>query len=74
MTPSTLSGTPRGADTLPRDAASSEPDVKKGLLAVAGSLLLIVGVPLALILLVGNPLPTSRPTTEWLKADVTPEL
>jgi hypothetical protein len=74
MTPSTLSGTPRGTDTLPRDAASSEPNVKKGLLAVAGSLLLIVGVPLALVLLVGNPLPMSRPTTEWLRADVTPEL
>ena len=74
MTPTTLSGAPRGADTLPRTELASEPDVKKGLLAVAGSLLLIVGVPLALTLLVGNPLPTSRPTTEWLKADVTPEL
>ena len=74
MTPTTLSGAPRGADTLPREDGASERRVGQGAAAVIGSLLLLVGVPVALVLLVGNPLPTSKPSTDWFRADVTPEL
>ena len=74
MTPTSLSGAPRGVDTLPRDEGASERQVGKGAVAVIGSLLLLVGVPLALALLVKNPLPTSKPSNDWFKADVTREL
>ena len=74
MTPSTLSGAPRGADTLPRDAAASERNVRTGVLAALGSLVLLVGVPVVLVLFVGNPFPTTSPSLDWLKADVTSTL
>ena len=37
-------------------------------------MLLLVGVPVALVLGVGNPLPTEAPSAEWLTADVGPAL
>ncbi len=43
-------------------------------MALLGSLVLIVGVPVALVYFVGNPLPTTPPTRDWLTADVTPTL
>ena len=31
----------------------------------------VVGVPVALLIFVGNPLPSTAPGTDWLTADVT---
>jgi hypothetical protein len=45
--------------------------VGRGLLAALGLLLLVVGVPAALVLLVGNPLPSSLPDRSWLTAPIT---
>ncbi|PZU47168.1 MAG: hypothetical protein DI571_04600 [Arsenicicoccus sp.] len=60
------------ADHLPR-AEASERHVGKGLAALLGMLVLVVGVPVGLVLLVGNPLPTSAPSLDWLTAPVTAE-
>jgi nucleoid-associated protein YgaU len=48
--------------------------VLKGLGALVGALALRVGVPVALVLLVGNPLPTTEPSRDWLTAEVTADL
>lgn len=61
-------------DTLPRDKQSSQRNVGAGIAAVIGSLVLLIGVPIALVLLVGNPLPTSGPSRDWLTATIDPEL
>ena len=53
------------ADHLPRPEGQGR-SVGKGLLAGLGLLLLVVGVPAALILFVGNPLPSSLPDRSWL--------
>ncbi|WP_131103258.1 LysM peptidoglycan-binding domain-containing protein [Ornithinimicrobium sufpigmenti] len=58
------------ADHLPRPPRQ-ERSVGAGVLSLLGILLLVVGVPAALVLLVGNPLPTSAPSTSWLTAPVT---
>lgn len=58
------------ADHLPRPEGGQR-STGKGLLALLGMLLLVVGVPTALVLLVGNPLPTSAPSTDWLTAPIT---
>ncbi|AKU18063.1 LysM peptidoglycan-binding domain-containing protein [Luteipulveratus mongoliensis] len=72
MAPNTTGYQPRrGADHLPRTADSEKRSVPKGLLALAGLLVLLVGVPVGLVMLVGNPLPTSAPDRSWLTADVT---
>lgn len=60
------------ADHLPR-SQEQERSVGKGLAALLGMLVLVVGIPVGLVLLVGNPLPSSLPTTEWLTAPVTAE-
>ncbi len=77
MTPTTATRTAArkgGVDQLPRNEESSKRNVGLGLAAVIGSLLLLVGVPVALVLLVGNPLPGSGPSKDWLTADVNAEL
>ncbi|WP_281964918.1 LysM peptidoglycan-binding domain-containing protein [Serinicoccus marinus] len=58
------------ADHLPRPE-KTERSVGKGVAALLGLLVLVVGVPVGLVLWVGNPLPTSAPTLEWLTAPVT---
>ncbi|ANS79095.1 putative integral membrane protein [Serinicoccus hydrothermalis] len=58
------------ADHLPRPERT-ERSVGKGVAALLGLLVLVVGVPVGLVLWVGNPLPTSAPTMEWLTAPVT---
>lgn len=58
------------ADHLPR-AQDQERSVGKGLAALLGMLVLIVGIPVGLVVFVGNPLPTSVPGVEWLRAPVT---
>jgi hypothetical protein len=63
----------RLSDHLPRPEGSPRRPLL-GLLAVIGSLALLVGVPLALVVFVGNPLPTEAPSTQWLTASVTPWL
>ena len=77
MTPTTATRTAtrkRGIDQLPRNEQSSKRNVGLGLAAVIGSLLLLVGVPVALVLLVGNPLPSAGPSKDWLTADVNADL
>lgn len=59
---------------LPSRGAATEHRVAKGVAAVLGALLLLVGVPVALVLLVGNPLPTTAPSRDWLTAEVTGDL
>ncbi|GAA5159310.1 hypothetical protein [Ornithinimicrobium tianjinense] len=60
------------ADHLPRPEGSGR-SVGKGLLSLLGLLVVVVGVPAALVYFVGNPLPTSRPDVSWLTAPVTAE-
>jgi len=45
-------------------------EVRLGLVAVLGLLLVVVGVPIALVLALGNPLPTSAPSADWLQTQV----
>ena len=45
-------------------------ELRSALLAVLGLLVVLVGVPAALVLIVGNPLPTTAPSREWLTAQV----
>lgn len=73
----TVTRTPRGNGSkrapvtkLPGVSARNEHRVLKGALALLGSLALLVGVPVLLVLLVGNPLPTEAPSRDWLTADV----
>ncbi|WP_158604509.1 bacterial transcriptional activator domain-containing protein [Nocardioides mangrovicus] len=61
-------------DMLPRDDSSSERNVLVGAASVVGSLLLLLGVPVALVLLVGNPLPSTAPSRDWLTAQITSDL
>ena len=56
---------------LPSRGVAARHRVAKGLAAVLGVLALLLGVPVALVLLVGNPLPTTAPSRDWLTAEVT---
>jgi hypothetical protein len=60
----------RGTPLLPGSEDPQERRVLKGIAGLVGSLLLLLGIPVALVLLVGNPLPTSAPSRDWLTADV----
>lgn len=64
---------PRTADQLPRPQQEQERQVGRGLLALLGVLLIVVGVPALLVAFVGNPLPTSVPDRSWLEAEITAE-
>ena len=62
---------------LPRRAPAPEArsrEVRLGALAVAGLVVVLLGVPLALALAVGNPLPTSAPSRDWLDAQLSSAL
>jgi hypothetical protein len=61
-------------DTLPRVGDAPAGRLRTGLLALLGSAVLLVGVPVGLVLGVGNPLPTAAPSASWLTADVTAEV
>ncbi|HEU0101697.1 MAG TPA: hypothetical protein VFR07_05195 [Mycobacteriales bacterium] len=64
---------PPAADRLPSPAPRPDrrpSELRTGLLGVLGLLAVVVGVPVALLLLVGNPLPTTAPSRDWLTADV----
>ncbi len=60
-------------DTLPRGGDAPR-RTGTALLALLGATALVVGVPVGLVLGVGNPLPTTGPSTSWLTADLTPML
>jgi len=59
---------------LPSRGAATQHRVAKGAAALVGALALLAGVPVALVLLVGNPLPRTAPSRDWLTAEVTPDL
>ena len=46
-------------------------ELRSAVLAVLGLLVVLVGVPVALALSVGNPLPSTAPTRDWLIQEVT---
>jgi hypothetical protein len=46
-------------------------ELRSGALALVGLLAVVVGVPAALLLALGNPLPTTAPSREWLTAQIT---
>ena len=64
--PSPPARLPRGA--LTRTARAAE--VLRGLAAAVVLLAVVGGVPLALVALVGNPLPTTVPSRSWLDAEL----
>lgn len=77
MTPTTTPKTRPIMQSGPRRlpiADAAPPSTGRALLAIVGSALLIIGVPVALVLLVGNPLPTTAPSRSWLTADVDGEV
>ncbi|MGN6608482.1 MAG: hypothetical protein ACTHMS_15915 [Jatrophihabitans sp.] len=58
----------RPPDRLPRAGAPADRgrEIRLGLLGVLGLLVLVIGVPVALAVFVGYPLPRSAPSREWL--------
>ena len=64
----------RDVDTLPRHGADEPHARRNAVLGILGSLVLLVGVPVGLVTLVGNPLPTEAPSSAWLTADLTATL
>jgi hypothetical protein len=59
---------------LPSRGAATQHRVARGVAALLGALVLLLGVPAALVVLVGNPLPATSPSRDWLTAEVTAEL
>lgn len=70
MTVTTRPATPLRLPAPPPSRRQRGREVRTGLLGVLGLLAVVVGVPVALALSVGNPLPTTLPSREWLVADV----
>lgn len=66
---------PRRPPTLPeqRRETSRGAAVVRGLAALAGTLLLVGGVPIALLKAFGSPLPQSAPSRDWLTQTVSTE-
>ncbi len=66
----------RPADRLPRtgSATSRGQEIRLGLLGVLGLISLVTGIPVALALLVGYPLPRHAPSHDWLTATVSASL
>ena len=62
---------PRGrlpvAGPTPRERRSER---LRGAAALLGTLVVVIGVPVALLVFIGNPLPTSLPSRDWLTADI----
>ena len=54
----------------PTAPPSRNREVVRGLLALAATTLIVFGVPLALLASLGNPLPSSAPSSEWLTAEI----
>lgn len=70
---STATRTPPASRLPSRPPAPTErkDELRHGLLAAFGLFLVLIGVPAALLLVVGNPLPTTAPSREWLTGQVT---
>src|SRR3954454_9169746 len=49
-------------------------EIRIGLLGVLGIVLLVIGIPVALIVFVGYPLPRSTPSRDWLTESITATL
>lgn len=67
----------RGADRLPRsggDGGNRGHEIRIGALGVLGIVVLIIGIPVALSVFVGYPLPRSAPSKDWLTQSVTATL
>lgn len=71
MPPITQAPAPARLPTRPTPRAERGRELRRGLLAALGLLLVVLGVPAVLVLVVGNPLPTSAPSRSWLTAQVT---
>ncbi|WP_375493234.1 hypothetical protein [uncultured Jatrophihabitans sp.] len=73
----TTQGPRRTTDRLPRgDAAGLNrgKEIRVGLLGALGIVALLIGVPVALSIFVGYPLPRSAPSKDWLTQSVTATL
>lgn len=70
MTATNTPARPNRTPSLPTETTSGRRSVVTGTLSVLGAIVLLIGVPVGLLLLVGNPLPTTAPSRDWLTADV----
>ncbi|HVU93278.1 MAG TPA: hypothetical protein VHC23_13640, partial [Jatrophihabitans sp.] len=59
---------------VPGTPADRGREIRIGLLGVLGILLLVAGIPVALALFVGYPLPRSAPSRDWLTQSITATL
>lgn len=71
MPPITQAPAPARLPARPTPRAERGRELRRGLLAAVGLLLVVLGVPAVLVLVVGNPLPNSAPSRSWLTAQVT---
>jgi hypothetical protein len=67
----TITVPPRNARLPSGPPGSRGGEVRRGLLSTLMLTAVVVGVPVALLIFVGNPLPSTAPGTDWLTADVT---
>ncbi len=67
----TITVPPRNARLPSGPPGSRGGEVRRGLLSTLMLTTVVVGVPVALLIFVGNPLPSTAPGTDWLTADVT---
>ena len=71
MPPITQAPAPARLPARPTPRGERGRELRRGVLAAVGLLLVVLGVPAVLVLVVGNPLPTSAPSRSWLTAQVT---
>lgn len=64
------------SDRLPRAASpvNRNREIRLGLLGVSGLAALLIGIPVALVLFVGYPLPRSGPSSDWLTTSMSATL
>lgn len=72
MGASTATRTPPASRLPSRPPARQERrrEIRGAVLSALGLLVVLIGVPAALVLAIGNPLPTSVPSRDWLTAQV----